>query len=72
MLNFKAEIDFVLVSSLFPSRESIPRGNLFSQGIDSVKSMPGVLKNLKIRLRLKLPQVPFRGDFLVHKLVLYI
>ncbi len=42
MLIFKAGIDFVLGSSLLTSRESIPRRNLFSQGMDYVVSMPGV------------------------------
>ncbi len=32
-----------------PSRETIPRWNRFSLGIDSVESMPGVLKSLTIK-----------------------
>jgi hypothetical protein len=48
MLIFQAGIDFVLGSSFPPSRESIPRRNLFSQGIDFVESMPGVINSLKI------------------------
>jgi hypothetical protein len=45
MFIFKAGIDFVLGFSLSPSRESISQRNRFSQRIDSVEPMPGVLKS---------------------------
>jgi hypothetical protein len=57
MLILKAGIDFVLGASLLTSRESIPRRNWFSQGMDYVESMPNVHKSLKIRAHRALPLV---------------
>jgi hypothetical protein len=42
-----------------PSRESIPQRKLFSQGIDSVESKPGILKDYKIWALPSLPADPW-------------
>jgi hypothetical protein len=49
LLICKAGINFLLGFSLPPSRESILRRIWFSLWIDSVESMPGVPKSVKIR-----------------------
>ncbi len=46
----KVGMDFVLGSSPPPFRESIQRWNRFSQGIDSVESMPESIKVKKFGL----------------------